>query len=172
MLTGETAMSLTTNEGSSGYSPAALATQLQRLFPAARAAFSKKNLMLYINFISGSGGASYFQPILDAARSAKYIVGGPDSMYLAPTTGRQYINGTLGITDYRGLIGIQVGDQSSGLNDPSCVVEDLINTALAWNMNFGFWQHLPGAPNFAPLMSYLQANPAAFVADYPSEFPT
>jgi hypothetical protein len=39
-------------------------------------------------------------------------------------------------------------------------------------MNYGLWQHLPSAPNFGPLMSYLQANPEAFVAAYPSEFPT
>ena len=42
VLTGETAMSLTTNEGTSGYSPAALTTQLSHLMISARKVFTKK----------------------------------------------------------------------------------------------------------------------------------
>ena len=125
--------------------------------------------MIYVNFISGSGGSSYFQPLLDAAREAKYVVGGPDSTYLNPTTGRQYINGTLGKIDYRGKIGIQVGDQASGLGNSDYVVEDLINWGINQGANYFFWQYMPQARNFNPIMDYLSKNPNSYVSRYPTE---
>jgi hypothetical protein len=176
VLTGETAMSIATNEGTSNYSPSALATQLQRLCPSARAAFTQKQLGIYVNYISGSGSAQYFQPILEAARSADYVLGGPDSLYLNPSTGRQYINGTLGTTDYRGKVGIQVGDQTSGLSNTSYNIANLFSTCFTaapggWGANYGFWLYAPSLPNFAAIMSYLASNPSEYVATYPSEFP-
>lgn len=174
IITGETAMSLANNEGTSNYTAAGLATQLQRLFPASRAAFTRKQLLSYVNYISGSGSEAYFQPILDAARAADYVVGGPDSLYLSPSKGRDYINGTLGTTNYRGQIGIQVGDQTSGLSNASYSASSLFSTCFTsggWGANYGFWLYAPALVNFGPIMSYIQANAPACVTTYPTEFP-
>jgi hypothetical protein len=178
IVTGETAMSLSTNEGTSNYSPTALSTQLQRLFPAARAAFSKKQLLLYANYISGSGGSSKFPEILSAARTSDYVLGGPDSLYLNPSTGRDYINGVLGSTNYRGKVGIQVGDQTSGLNNSSYNIPNLFSTCFTalpsgWNANYGFWLYSTGSTNFNTIMSYISSHVStAQVSTYPTEFPT
>lgn len=176
VITGETAMSLATSEGTSNYTPAAFATQLQRLFQASRAAFTKKQLLTYVNYISGSGGSNYFQPVLDAARSANYVVGGPDSLYQSPSTGRDYINGTLGTTNYRGKIGIQVGDQTSGLSNTGYSIPALFSTCFTaspggWGANYGFWLYAPALANFGPAMDYIAANGPACVTAYPEEFP-
>lgn len=167
----ETATGLANNEAGSGYNPADFAEQLIRMMPPSRAAFTKKQLLLYINFISGTGGGNYFQPILDAARKADYVVGGPDSLYLDETAGRQYINGTRGTTDYRGKIGIQVGDQYSGLTNSSYVVSDLIKWGIEQKANYFFWQYTPAARNFEAIIDYVTANPSSYVATRPSEFP-
>ncbi len=167
----ETATGLTNNEAGTGYNPADFAEQLIRMMPHSRAAFTKKQLLLYINFISGTGGGNYFQPILDAARKADYVVGGPDSLYLNETAGRQFINGSRGTTDYRGKIGIQVGDQTSGLTNSSYVVSDLIKWGIEQKANYFFWQYIPSARNFEAIIDYVTANPSSYVATPPSEFP-
>lgn len=168
----ETATGLTNNEAGTDYNPADFAEQLIRLMPVSRAAFSKKQLLLYINFISGTSGGNYFQAILDAARKADYVVGGPDSLYLNESGGREYIDGTRGTTDYRGKIGIQVGDQSSGLSNSSYVVSDLIKWGIEQKANYFFWQYLPNARNFDPILNHVASNPSSsYVAAYPSEFP-
>lgn len=175
IVTCESAQALSNDEGGSGYSPDAFLTQLERLFPAARAAFTRKNLMFFCNYISGTGLSAdeRFGRLLDAGLASDCIASGPDTRYLeGGTTGAQYQRGELGSTDYRGRMGIGTCEQFPGMADTAATAAGVVQWCFTTQRaNYAFWTHLPSSLNFDPIMAYLAANPNTFVSACPSEFP-
>lgn len=176
VILSETATGLTAGEY--GYDAGDLCTQLARIATESRTHMTAKQLCMYVNFISGGPSEADWTTLLAGCRDADCVMGGPDSLYRNISTGRSRINGLTGSygVNLRGRIGIQVGDQSSGLTDTACVVADLFaqcfsSSASSFKGNYGFWSYLPSARNFTPIMNYIETNEPACIEAYPSEYP-
>ena len=176
VILSETATGLAAGEY--GYDAGDFCTQLARIANESRTHMTAKQLCMYVNFISGGPSKSDWTTLLSGCRDADCVMGGPDSLYRNISTGRSRINGLTGSygVNLRGRVGIQVGDQRSGLTDTACVVADLFaqcfsSASNSFKGNYGFWSYLPSARNFTPIMNYIEANEPACIEAYPSEYP-
>jgi hypothetical protein len=145
-----------------GYSAAILAAQLKREVSAMTAAFRHTNVFVYTNFI---GSEAVMIDLIGHIHRNRAAAGGPDT--LPPprdgTLGQLVFVGTIGGTDYRGLMPIGQTVQSPELGGkegnwtPQELwaegIEDLGATHMSWVRKTG----TPGT-TWAEIKAYLRSN--------------
>ena len=145
-----------------GYSPAALAVQLEREIAAMTAAFRRTNVLVYTNFL---GTDQVMTDLVRSIHSSRAGAGGPDT--LPPprdgTQGQRVIQGAIGGTDYRGKmpVGQSVQSPELGGKEGNWTPEELLVEGVdelgATHMSWSRKTATPGT-TWADIKSYLRTN--------------